>query len=211
MPINEPQRGLPIALSIVCLAVGCSTQHLTPTEEFRPVKTMVVAAGDRPTLRSFPGRVEASKMVDLAFQVSGVLVKLPFREGERASRGATIAQLRQDEFQARLQAVQGQLDQARAQLGVAETRLANAKTKRNASDGWSSRAPSRVLILISLKPLTAAPRKMTTPSRRRFAVSKAASLKQSSSSGTALCALRTMASSPSGWSMRARTSWPTVR
>jgi membrane fusion protein, multidrug efflux system len=129
MPINEPQRGLPIALSIVCLAVGCSTQHLTPTEEFRPVKTMVVAAGDRPTLRSFPGRVEASKMVDLAFQVSGVLVKLPFREGERASRGATIAQLRQDEFQARLQAVQGQLDQARAQLGVAETRLANAKTE----------------------------------------------------------------------------------
>jgi len=68
-------------------------------------------------------------MVDLAFQVSGVLVKLPFREGERASRGATIAQLRQDEFQARLQAVQGQLDQARAQLGVAETRLANAKTE----------------------------------------------------------------------------------
>jgi membrane fusion protein, multidrug efflux system len=129
MPIKEPQRGLLIALSIVCLAVGCSTQHLTPTEEFRPVKTMVVAAGDRPTVRSFPGRVEASKMVDLAFQVSGVLVKLPFREGERASRGATIAQLRQDEFQARLQAVQGQLDQARAQLGVAETRLANAKTE----------------------------------------------------------------------------------
>lgn len=129
MPIKEPQRGLLIALSIVCLAVGCSTQHLTPTEEFRPVKTMVVAAGDRPTVRSFPGRVEASKMVDLAFQVSGVLVKLPFREGERASRGATIAQLRQDEFQARLQAVQGQLDQARAQLGVAETRLVNAKTE----------------------------------------------------------------------------------
>jgi RND family efflux transporter MFP subunit len=129
MPIKEPQRGLPIALSIVCLAVGCSTQHSAPTEEARPVKTMVVAAGDRPTVRSFPGRVEASKMVDLAFQVSGVLVKLPFREGERASRGATIAQLRQDEFQARLQAVQGQLDQARAQLGVAETRLANAKTE----------------------------------------------------------------------------------
>ncbi|MGA7318371.1 MAG: efflux RND transporter periplasmic adaptor subunit [Silvibacterium sp.] len=129
MPIKEPQRGLPIALSIVCLAVGCSTQQSAPTGEARPVKTMVVAAGDRPTVRSFPGRVEASKMVDLAFQVSGVLVKLPFREGERASRGATIAQLRQDEFQARLQAVQGQLDQARAQLGVAETRLANAKTE----------------------------------------------------------------------------------
>lgn len=68
-------------------------------------------------------------MVDLAFQVSGVLVKLPFREGERASKGAMIAQLRQDEFQARLQTVQAQLDQARAQSGAAETRLANTKTE----------------------------------------------------------------------------------
>src|SRR5271157_4195150 len=120
MPIGKAQLRLPVALSIVALTVGCSTQHSTPTEEGRPVKTMVVAAGDMATVRSFPGRVEASKMVDLAFQVSGVLVKLPFREGERASRGATIAQLRQDEFEARLQAVQGQLDQVRAQLGAAE-------------------------------------------------------------------------------------------
>jgi RND family efflux transporter MFP subunit len=68
-------------------------------------------------------------MVDLAFQVSGVLVKLPFREGQRASKGAMIAQLRQDEFQARLQTVQATLDQARAQLGAAESKLTNAKTE----------------------------------------------------------------------------------
>jgi len=116
------------ALSVVCLAAGCS-QPSTPTEEGRPVKTMVVAAGDRPAVRSFPGRVEASRMVDLAFQVSGVLVKLPVREGQRVSKGAMIAQLRQDEFQARLQTVQATLDQARAQLGASESKLSNAKTE----------------------------------------------------------------------------------
>jgi RND family efflux transporter MFP subunit len=90
---------------------------------------MVVAAGDRPTVRSFAGRVEASKTADLAFQVSGVLMSLPIREGERAAKGATVAQLRQDEFQARLKTVQAQLDQARSQLQAVETRLANAKTE----------------------------------------------------------------------------------
>ena len=129
MSLGKAHLGLPVALSIVCLVVGCSSGHSTATEDVRPVKTMVVAAGDRPTVRSFPGRVEASKMVDLAFQVPGVLVRLPIREGERASKGSVIAQLRQDEFEARLQSMQGQLDQARAQLGAADSRLTNAKTE----------------------------------------------------------------------------------
>src|ERR1700733_5608183 len=102
MSIAKAQLSLPVALSIVCLILGCSSDHSTATEEARPVKTMVVAAGDRPTVRSFPGRVEASKMVDLAFQVPGLLAKIPVKEGERVSKGALIAQLRQDEFQARL-------------------------------------------------------------------------------------------------------------
>jgi membrane fusion protein, multidrug efflux system len=129
MPIGKAQLGLPVALSIVCLVVGCSSDHSTPTEEARPVKTMLVAAGNRPNVRSFPGRVEASRMVDLAFQVPGLLAKIPVKEGERVSKGALIAQLRQDEFQARLQTMQGQLDQARAQLGAADSRLTNAKTE----------------------------------------------------------------------------------
>lgn len=118
-----------VALLIVCLAAGCSSHPPTPPEEVRPVKTMVVSASDQPRVRSFPGRVEASKMVDLAFQVSGVLVSLPFREGERASKGAVLAQLRQDEFQARLESAQAQLDQARAMLRAAEPKLANARTE----------------------------------------------------------------------------------
>src|SRR5499427_7313905 len=129
MCIKTVQLGLPVATSIVCLFVGCSSHQPTASEEPRPVKTMVVTAGDKPTVRSFPGRVEASKMVDLAFQVSGVLVRLPFREGEKVSKGTVIAQLRQEEFQARLQTAEGTLDQARAQLGAAESKLTNTKAE----------------------------------------------------------------------------------
>src|SRR6516164_8347498 len=109
---KDAQLGLSIALSIVWFVVGCSSQQPPPAEETRPVKTIVVEGGNLPSVRSFPGRVEASKMVDLAFQVSGVLVSLPFREGERVAKGRVIAELRQDEFQARLQTAQGTLDQA---------------------------------------------------------------------------------------------------
>jgi len=129
MPIGKVRLGLPVALSIVSLVVGCSSQHKAPTEEARPVKTMVVAAGGNSIVRSFPGRVEASRMVDLAFQVPGVLAKIPVKEGEKVSKGAMLAQLRQEEFQARQKTVQGQLDAARSQLRASESRLANAKTE----------------------------------------------------------------------------------
>lgn len=136
------------ALSILCLAVGCSRPEPPRSEVVRPVKTMVVAAGDETHVRSFPGRVEGSKSVELAFQVSGLLVNLPVTEGQSVVKNDIIAQLRQDEFQARLQAAQGQLDQARAalnalrlgerpeerlrreaQVRAAEARLANARAE----------------------------------------------------------------------------------
>ena len=116
--------------------------------EARPVKTMLVTAGNPPLVRTFPGKVEASKSAELAFQVPGLLVKLPVKEGQKVAKGAVIAQLRQDEFQARLKSVQGQLDQARATLSAlqvgereeersrreallraANAKLANAKTE----------------------------------------------------------------------------------
>jgi RND family efflux transporter MFP subunit len=105
-----------LILSAVCLAVGCSSGKPKGTEQVRPVKTMVVMAGNKPNVRSFPGKVEAAKSVSLAFQVPGLLIKEPGKEGERVANGDVIAQLRQDEYQAHVKAAQGQLDQARANL-----------------------------------------------------------------------------------------------
>jgi RND family efflux transporter MFP subunit len=141
--------GLP-AVSVVALAVGCSREAATPANVVRPVKTMVVAAGEDVRVRSFPGKVEASRRVELAFQVPGLLVKLPVKEGQQVAKGDVIAELRQDEVQARLTALQGQLDQARAnlsalragerpeerlrreaQLRAADARLANSRAELN--------------------------------------------------------------------------------
>jgi RND family efflux transporter MFP subunit len=125
---------------------------------------MVVTAGDDLRMRTFPGMVEASRRAELAFQVPGLLSKFPVREGQRVGEGELIGQLRQDEFQARLQALQGQLDRARAalaairagerqeeqmrrqaQVRAAEARLANARSVLDRSNtllarGGASRA-----------------------------------------------------------------------
>ena len=97
-------------LAIIFLTAGCSRQSETRSEIARPVKTMLVVEGDRSLARTFPGKVEASKSVELAFQIPGLLVRLPVKEGQKVAKGEVVAQLRQDEFQARLNSVQGQFD-----------------------------------------------------------------------------------------------------
>lgn len=145
---NRRGVGLRIALSVSCFAYGCSRQNPVPSEAVRPVKTMVIGKGAESYVRTFPGRVEAVKSVDLAFQVPGLITALPVKAGQRVVRGQVVGQLRQTEFQARRAAAQGQLDQGlsvldalrqgarseeqlqrEAQLRAAEAKLANARTE----------------------------------------------------------------------------------
>lgn len=104
----------------IALAAGCTAPDVPTTDAVRPVKTLVVTAGGDERVRSFPGTVEASRRVELAFQVPGLLTELPVKEGQQVAKGELIAQLRQDEFQARLTQLQGQLDRARATLAALE-------------------------------------------------------------------------------------------
>jgi multidrug efflux system membrane fusion protein len=151
--MRECKRGrgkLRLALWLVAavsgLGGGCTQPPPPERDVVRPVKTLIVTLGDEPQQRIFPGSVEASRRVELAFQVSGVLAKLPIKEGQRVAKGDLIAQLRQEEFQARQDALQADLDRARAtltglragerpeeqlrresQVRQAEARLANAR------------------------------------------------------------------------------------
>lgn len=103
-------------VSIALLATACSSPPPPQQESVRPVKTMVVEAGAGTRERLLPGTVEASRRVELAFQVPGILASLPVREGQTVKQGEVIAQLRQDEFEVQLKARQSELDQARAAL-----------------------------------------------------------------------------------------------
>jgi RND family efflux transporter MFP subunit len=136
-----------LTFSLLLLAGGCSSQAPTSPEVVRPVRTMIVTPGGETHVRIFPGKVEAAKKAELAFQVSGLIVDLPVKAGpDPIKKGDLIARLREDEFRARLKSLQGELDQARAglqalragerpeerlrreaQLRAAEAKLANAE------------------------------------------------------------------------------------
>jgi multidrug efflux pump subunit AcrA (membrane-fusion protein) len=126
--------------------VGCAKKEAVMPDPVRPVRTMIVASGDDTHSRLFPGKVEATRNADLAFQVSGVLVEFAVAEGQKVAKGEVIGRVRPDEFEARLKTLQGQLDQSRAglralqsgqrpeeilrlesQLRAADARLANAQ------------------------------------------------------------------------------------
>lgn len=105
-----------ISAAVLLFSLGCRPAKTPRVEVIRPVKTLVVSVGSDEKVRTFPGKVEASKQVELTFQVPGLLVDLPVREGQKVAAGDVIARLRQEDFQARLAALQGQLDRARADL-----------------------------------------------------------------------------------------------
>ncbi|MGH9676680.1 MAG: efflux RND transporter periplasmic adaptor subunit, partial [Candidatus Acidiferrum sp.] len=122
--IRVRRRLWPALAFLFCIPLivsGCSPPAATHGEVIRPVKTMLVVAGSAPRVRVFPGRVDASKRVELAFQVPGLLVEFPVKEGQKVAKGEVIGQLRPDEFQARLKSLQGQLDQARAALRAVQS------------------------------------------------------------------------------------------
>lgn len=109
-------RGLALAVFSLVMLPGCSSKVPVPNAGPRPVKTQVITAGADLRTRTFPGKVEASQRVELAFQVSGLLVEFPVKEGQRVAKGDVIGQIRQDEFKARVATLQSQLDQARVGL-----------------------------------------------------------------------------------------------
>ncbi|MGH7243196.1 MAG: efflux RND transporter periplasmic adaptor subunit [Phycisphaerales bacterium] len=146
--LQGPTRVAVIACTLALAAGGCSREAPQVASGPRPVKTTVVGQGGIGTERSLPGRVQASSEVDLAFQVPGVLINLPVRAGQKVAKGEMIAQLRLDEFEARLATLSGQLEGSRVTLRAmregdrpeerlrqdtrvraAEAKLANAKSQ----------------------------------------------------------------------------------
>ena len=70
--------------------------------------------------RTFPGRAKASQQVNLSFRVSGPLITLPVAVGDKVKAGDVLARIDPNDFQARVNTLEGELDTARAQASLAQ-------------------------------------------------------------------------------------------
>lgn len=112
----------PGALLILLAGVLLGPRFFYPPEKsrdpltVRPVKSMVLSPIDGAWIRTMPGRIQASRRVDLAFRVSGPLIDLSAKEGDHVKEGDVLARIDPRDFQLALDGVRGSLSQANATL-----------------------------------------------------------------------------------------------
>ncbi|MGD1982616.1 MAG: efflux RND transporter periplasmic adaptor subunit [Chromatiaceae bacterium] len=70
--------------------------------------------------RTFPGRAKASQQVNLSFRVSGPLITLPVAVGDRVKAGDVLARIDPNDYQARLNTLEGELETAQAQAVLSQ-------------------------------------------------------------------------------------------
>ena len=110
------------AISLVCFTViaalflgGCSKEE-APVEKIpRPAKIMTIKQTAKIEKFKFPGKVQALDRVELSFEVSGKLIEVAVREGQRVKKGDLIARLDPTDYKSRLDASQARVNQAKAE------------------------------------------------------------------------------------------------
>ncbi len=104
----------------------------------KPVKTLVVNTNKHTIIRSFPGKVRASKRVTLSFEVSGELTDLPITEGMLVKKGQLIAKLDQRTFENNLLAAKAAYTEAKIHLDRQKKLLAEKVVAQSILDSATS-------------------------------------------------------------------------
>jgi len=87
----------------------------------RPVKAVLL--GDVTTLgsRSFPGRAKPTREVVLAFRVSGPLIELPVKVGQKVELGQLVARIDPRDYETTVRDLRNLFHEAEVRLGVMKT------------------------------------------------------------------------------------------
>ncbi len=102
-----------IGLILLPALVACDNGIELNPEPIRTVRVETVSKTNPISQRRFVGRVDAISTVDLSFQVSGRLIKLPLQEGKVISKGNLIAALDSNDYQLAIQQAQAQFNLAK--------------------------------------------------------------------------------------------------
>jgi len=138
---EQGRRARAAALVAAALLLGACGEEQAPQaapDPVRPVKTLVVADGGAGGMRTFPGRVDASRQVEMSFSVSGKLQEFAVKEGQRVKQGEVVARLDPTDFQTVVNDRQARFDKAKAEFARAEELIARNFISRQDYDALQS-------------------------------------------------------------------------
>ncbi len=115
-------------LAAAAVAGGCGKEPVeAPTVMVRPVKSVIVTAGDATRRHTFSGTARADIEADISFKVSGTLKSRPVDVGDAVAAGQVLATLDARDFAIRVNEAEAQLANARAALRNAESSYARVR------------------------------------------------------------------------------------
>ncbi len=96
-------------LSVLC---ACH-RHTAGTSSEPVVKTDTVRVYQQNVTATFPGKVKAASDLDIAFKVSGTLLRMPARQGTFVRKGTLIAEMDDRDYRTQLSATEAEYNQIR--------------------------------------------------------------------------------------------------
>lgn len=130
---------------LASLALALPLPAVAQDAPLRVAKLMTVGSETGGVTRQFFGQVVARQTVDLAFQVSGQIVRFPADEGAEIGKGQLIAQLDLEPFELQLRQARLQADQAGRAL-ERMTQLAGSVSEASREDAETSYALAQVAV-----------------------------------------------------------------
>lgn len=127
MQIYRYSRSLLLNAIFICfsmLLTACAEEQSVSKPKARPVKIFTVGSVVSGTVE-YPGEVSAALKAEMAFEVTGKIVKFPVKEGQKVNKGQLLAQLDLRDFQSTVSSAQGEYDQVLANYQRAEELIKN--------------------------------------------------------------------------------------
>ncbi len=124
-PFSDKKIGLLIVVLVVIVSgIGFFVLHsenganAIPVQQqpVRPVKVMELSETTHSEIRTFPGVVQATREVDLAFRVGGPLVEMNIRIGQHIKKGEVLARIDDRDFKVNRMRLSAALSEAHAGL-----------------------------------------------------------------------------------------------
>ena len=124
---------------VFCMFIGllagssCSNRKTEETDMAR-VRLFTVRSTDNISVQEFPGRVKASEEVNMAFKVSGTLMRVYVEDGSRVSEGQLVAEIDPRDYQIQFDATEAEYMSVKSEAERVIALYADSVTTADAYD-----------------------------------------------------------------------------